>query len=65
MMDNSLKAIAESKLLEPELVVDKISLPNTTINPLEAFAKNNDQISFQNLKTLRQKFSQNLTSVVS
>ena len=46
MMDNCMKAMAEVKLLEPELVMDKISLPNTTINPLEAFAKNNDQISF-------------------
>ena len=52
-----MKAIAEVKLLEPESVADKISIPNTTINPLEAFAKNNDQISVQNLKTLRQKFS--------
>ena len=57
MMDNCMKAIAEVKLLEPEKVEDKISIPNTTINPLEAFAKNNDQISYQNLKTLKQKFS--------
>ena len=57
MMDNCMKAMAEVKLLEPESVADKISIPNTTINPLEAFAKNNDQISVQNLKTLRQKFS--------
>ena len=56
-MDNCMKAIAEVKLLEPEKVEDKISIPNTTINPLEAFAKNNDQISYQNLKTLKQKFS--------
>ena len=53
MMDNCQKAIAETELLKNS----NISLPNATINVMDAFSKNADQISFQNIKTIRQKFS--------
>lgn len=61
MMDPCLKAIAEVELLKNS----KLSLPNTTIAVLEAFSKNADQLSDQNMKTIRQKFAQNLSGVVA
>ena len=60
-----MKALSEVRLLEPESVADKISLPNSTINVSDAFQKNADQISAANLKSIRIKFSQNLTSHVA
>ena len=52
MMDNCQKAMAEVELLKNS----NISLPNTTIPVLEAFSKNADQLSLQNMKSIRAKF---------
>lgn len=65
MMDNCCKALSEVKLLEPERAEDKLCLPNSTLQIAEAFQKNADQISAANLRSIRQKFSQNLTSQVA
>ena len=58
LMDNCLKAMSEVELLKNS----NISLPNSTIPVLEAFSKNADQLSVSNMKSIRLKFSQNLSS---